>query len=120
HPPPGEAQLARYRLLETVRQYSRDRLREAGEEAAVRRRHWEFFLGLAEQAEPALLGAAQGVWLERLEYERENLRSALAWSIEQGEVEGGLRLAAALGQFWYVRGYLTEGREQLAALLALP
>src|SRR5205823_7140008 len=90
----------RYRLLETVRQYARDRLLEAGEAAAVRGRHRDWFLALAEQAEPELRGPEQVVWLERLEREHDNLRAALAWSGAQGEGEAGLRLGGALKRFW--------------------
>jgi predicted ATPase/class 3 adenylate cyclase len=106
----------RYRLLETVRQYARDRLLDAGE-AGVRSRHLEFFVRLAEQAEPELKGPDQVAWLDRLEREHDNLRAALAWSREA--VENGLRLGGALAEFWAVRGYWTEGQEQLAGLLAL-
>jgi non-specific serine/threonine protein kinase len=69
---------ARYRLLETVRQYARDRLLEAGEAEAVRGRHAGWCLALAEEAEPALVGDNQREWLDRLEREHDNLRAALA------------------------------------------
>jgi predicted ATPase/class 3 adenylate cyclase/uncharacterized protein HemY len=110
----------RYRLLETVRQYARDRLLEAGEAAAVRGRHRDWCLALAEEAEPKLGGPEQVVWLDRLEREHDNLRAALAWTGAQGECEVGLRLGWALWGFWVVRGYVGEGREHLARLLALP
>jgi predicted ATPase/class 3 adenylate cyclase/DNA-binding SARP family transcriptional activator len=111
---------ARYRLLETVRQYSGDRLLEAGETAAVRGQHTDFFVRLAEQAEPELPGVEQTAWLERLEREHDNLRAALTWSRAEGQGEAGLRLGGALWWYWAVRGYLGEGREHLAGLLALP
>jgi predicted ATPase/DNA-binding SARP family transcriptional activator len=110
----------RYRLLETVRQYARDRLLEAGEVEAVRSRHLGFFLRMAEETEPELYGPEQAAWLERLGREHDNLRAALVWSGAQGQEEAGLRLCGALGRFWEVRGYLGEGREHLAGLLALP
>jgi predicted ATPase/class 3 adenylate cyclase len=100
----------RYRLLETVRQYARDRLLEAGEAAAVRTRHLEFFLNWAEQ----------GPGHERLEAEHDNLRAALGWSGAQGQGEAGLRLGGALWGFWEMRGYWREAREYVAGLLALP
>jgi predicted ATPase/DNA-binding SARP family transcriptional activator len=114
-PAPG-----RYRLLETMRQYARDRLLEAGEAAVVRGRHYEWCLALAEEAEPELYGAEQTAWLDRLEREHDNLRAALGWSGAHGEGKAGLRLGGALRWFWSVRGYWTEGREYLAGLLALP
>lgn len=110
----------RYRPLETVRQYARDRLLEADEAEAMRGRHLEFFVRLAEQAEPKLRGPEQIEWLDRLEREHDNLRAALAWSGAQGQVEAGLRLGGVLAGFWGVRGYGTEGREHLSGLLALP
>jgi predicted ATPase/class 3 adenylate cyclase len=109
----------RYRLLETVRQYARDRLLEAGEAAVVRRRHRDGFLALAE-AERDLSGVHHRASLDRLEREHDNLRAALGWSVAQGEGDEGLRLANALGWFWSDRCYWTEGQEHLAALLALP
>jgi predicted ATPase len=115
-----EGQEERYRLLETVRQYGRDRLRESGEGEAVRRRHHDFFLTLAEEEGSKLGGPEQLQVLDRLEREHDNLRAALAWSGAQGQGEAGLRLAAALWHFWQVRGYVGEGRENLAGMLALP
>src|SRR5207249_12238888 len=71
---------SRYRMLETVRQYARDRLLEAGEAAAVRDRHRDWFVALAERAEPRLRwGAKQVTWMDRLETEHGNLRAALEW-----------------------------------------
>ena len=111
---------ARYRLLETVRQYARDRLLEAGQAEAVRDRHRDWFLALAEEAGPKLYGPEPGAWMDRLEREHDNLRAALAWSEAQEQGEVGLRLGGALWWFWHVRGYWTEGREHLAGMLALP
>jgi predicted ATPase/DNA-binding SARP family transcriptional activator len=116
----GGGEEARYRILETVRQYGREKLEESGEQAAVRRLHAGFLLRLAEIAEPALVGPEQGEWLKRLETEHDNLRAALAWLREEGEVEQGLRLGGALWRFWWLQDHLTEGRAQLEALLALP
>jgi predicted ATPase/class 3 adenylate cyclase len=110
---------ARYRMLETIRQYARDKLFESGEGERIRNQHLDFFLRLAEEALPELDSAEQVMWLNRLETEHENLRAALDWS-QQSEsgVEVGLRLADALGEFWSIRGYLTEGRERISAVLA--
>jgi predicted ATPase/DNA-binding SARP family transcriptional activator len=106
----------RYRLLETLREYAAEQL-TSEEQAAVAQRHARFFLALAEVAEPELARAEQGEWLDRLEREHDNLRAALLWSIDQGEVETGLRLGGALWRFWSVRGHWAEGRERLAQLL---
>jgi predicted ATPase/DNA-binding SARP family transcriptional activator/DNA-binding CsgD family transcriptional regulator len=116
----AEAQGAvRYRMLEPIRQYARERLEESEEAEAIQRRHAEFFLALAEEAEPEVEGPQQAAWLERLEAEHDNLRAALSWSLERGEeAELGLRVAGALGQFWYLRGYLGEGRRWLEEALA--
>jgi tetratricopeptide (TPR) repeat protein len=108
---------ARYRMLETVQQYGRERLREAGEVEAVRRRHRDWYLELAERAEPRLLGEEQAAWLDRLEQEHANLRAALTWSVESGGTEAALRLVGALWRFWAVRGYFQEGRGWLEAAL---
>lgn len=109
----------RYRLLQTVRQYARDRLFEAGEAERLRRRHGQFFRHLAEEAYSWLHGPEQAEWLNRLETEHDNLRAAMAWSAESSDGEVGLQIGAALGLFWMVRGHFTEGREWLAKLLGL-
>jgi predicted ATPase len=108
----------RYRMLETIRQYSRGKLAETGETAPFQVRHRDWFLDLAEQAEGRLRGPEQGEWLDRLEQEHDNLRLALQHSVESGASECALRLAAALWRFWHVRGYVQEGRERLAAALS--
>jgi non-specific serine/threonine protein kinase len=108
----------RYGLLETVRQYALERLREAGEEAAVRDRHLAWCLALVEQAEPRLTGPEQADWLARLEAEHDTLRAALAWAAESGAVERGSRLASGLWRFWFMRGRLGEGLQWLEAVIA--
>jgi predicted ATPase/class 3 adenylate cyclase len=110
---------ARYRLLETVRQYGWDRLVELSETADVRTRHRDWYLHLAERADPKLRGPEQGVWGRRLEAEHDNLRAALEWSkTEEGDADAWLRLAGALHWFWFMRNYLSEGRERLEEALA--
>ena len=109
----------RYELLETVRHYARDRLWERGEEARLSRRHVDCMLALAEQAESRLTSGDQQVWLERLETEHENLRTALSWSCaNDGNTTDGLRLASSLGWFWSTRGHYREGRRWLSILMA--
>jgi predicted ATPase/DNA-binding SARP family transcriptional activator len=110
----------RFMMLETIREFGLERLAESGGAELTRQRHRDYFLGLAEQAEPELKGSGQEKWLTRLEEEHDNLRAALDWCREHGDGEAGLRLGGALWQFWEVRGYLTEGRERLTQLLALP
>lgn len=110
----------RYRLLETLRQYGSERLRESGEEVAVRDRHLAWFLALAEQADPEFYRAGQAAWYDRLETEIDNVRAGLEWSkTESIRLAAGLRLAGALWRFWYTRGHLTEGWERLVGLLEL-
>ena len=109
----------RYRLLETVRQYGRDRLQEAGETERTTTRHRDWFLLLAERAERQLQGAEQRIWLDVLELDHDNLRLALEWCRTTGDdPEYWLRLAAALYKFWEVRGYWSEGRMWLGGALA--
>lgn len=108
---------ARYHLVETVRQYCRDKLRESGE-AGVYERHRNWFLQLVERAKPELQGPDQRHWLNRLEQEHDNLRAALQWSqMEPGSGEAGLTLVAGLWRFWEVHGYLIEGRGWLERML---
>jgi tetratricopeptide (TPR) repeat protein len=116
----GENGQGRYHLLETVRQYARDRLMESGGAGQTpRERHRDHFLALAEEAKPKLRGPEQGLWLERLESEHDNLRAALEWCLEDEEgVEAGLRLSGALSVFWQTRGHVSEGRAGSAAALS--
>jgi tetratricopeptide (TPR) repeat protein len=109
----------RYGLLETVREYARDRLRALGEESIVRARHAGWYCDLAQTAAQHLRAADQMAWLERLEAEHDNLRAALTWALESRATEQGLRLAASLARFWGTRGHLSEGRRWLARLLAV-
>lgn len=106
----------RYRMLETVRQYALDRLRESGEEARWRGSHLASFAALAEEFFEAKEGPDQASWFARLASEHDNLRAALAWSVRSNPPEG-LRLAAALDVFWRISGHATEARGWLARLL---
>ncbi len=107
----------RYRLLETIRQYARDRLHDAGGGSAVRDRHLDYFLRLAEEAEPQLRRGEQVAWLDRLEGELDNVRLALEWSLA-ARVDDGLRLAGALLWFWHIRGHRNEGIDWVKQLVA--
>ena len=108
----------RYRLLETVRQYGRERLEEAGEAARAREQHAGYYLAVAEEAEPELKGDRQVAWLERLETEHGNLRVAMAWLLERGESDLAARLGWALWLFWGIRTHLTEGRRSMERALS--
>ena len=98
----------RYRLLETVRQYARDKLMEAGEAEQMRNRHLDYFVQLTEYAEQELLEEAALRWIHRLEAEYDNLRAAFEWGMEINVVSV-LKMAHSLQYFWYRRGYETEG-----------
>ncbi|MFL5731597.1 MAG: ATP-binding protein [Chloroflexia bacterium] len=137
----------RFWMLETIHEYAREKLDESGEAAAMRKAHALYFMGLAEEAEPHLLGEEQAGWFGRLEDEQDNLRAALWWASEQGAggtashqgsqgepeasdrglnaeaaeaAEVGLRIAWAILRYWVVRGLHTEGREHFARLLSMP
>ena len=110
---------ARYRLLETLRQYGHERLVEAGEEEAARRRHQAWYLTLAERADAGLIGPQQAAWLDRMEREHDNVRAVLAWSLERGDGSLAAQIGARIWRFWLYRGYLSEGRRWLARALAL-
>jgi predicted ATPase len=110
----------RFTMLETIREYATEQLAASGEEEALQERHAQYFLRLAEEAEPHLYRPAErDSWLERLEPEDANLRVALAWcQASQDRVETGLRLAGALTWYWFFRGSPHEGRTWLEAMLA--
>jgi predicted ATPase len=109
----------RFWLLETIREYAGERLEGSGEAEEVRRTHAKHLLRLAEEAARHLDNPPeQQRWLERLDAELDNVRSALAWSSDGGSSDVGLRLAASLREFWFVRGYYSEGLRWLDSLLA--
>jgi tetratricopeptide (TPR) repeat protein len=108
----------RFGMLETIRELAGERLAAGGEEPAIRNAHARTYLALVEEGGPNRRGAERAAWLEWVGRERENLRAALAWTGTGGEVETGLRLAAAIAPFWVAHGLLDEGKRSLAALLA--
>jgi DNA-binding CsgD family transcriptional regulator/tetratricopeptide (TPR) repeat protein len=108
----------RYGMLEPVRQYALEKLVESGEVEAAKRAHVQYFLALAEEAEPELLGPREMEWYKRLEEEHDNIRAALAYSLEGVEPELGLRLAGAIWWFWHRHGHLSEGIRWLEKGLA--
>ena len=99
--------------------------RESGEEEEIRRQHTLYFLEQAEQATDKLTGKESARWLQRLDEEHDNLRAALHW-VRRATLEGrteaeiGLRLAVSMFRLWYIRGYVSEGREWLLSMLRLP
>ena len=100
----------RFAMLETIREYGRERLGQSGEEAEMRRAHAAFFLALVEAAEAPLLGPQQLIWLDRLEAEHDNLRAALEETAEGGRPSEFLAFAVHCWRFWWPRGYWTEAR----------
>jgi predicted ATPase len=143
--PAGEPRLS---MLATIREYGLERLKAAGEAAAVRCAHALYYLRLAEEADRRMPGSEEPAWLDRLEQEHDNLRAALHWALDAGRgdvpdsgkhsragldsatmipmagppipTEIALRLAGALRRFWLVRGHFREGRQWLDQVLALP
>jgi predicted ATPase/transcriptional regulator with XRE-family HTH domain len=108
----------RYRMLEPVRQYAREKLEESGEAEASSRRHAGYYLALAERAEPLIRGHEQVRWLDRLEAENDNLRAAIGWSLEAGEAQTAARFGWALGMYWVMRARHGEGRLLMEQTLA--
>ncbi|HEX5839824.1 MAG TPA: tetratricopeptide repeat protein [Anaerolineales bacterium] len=108
----------RYRFLEPIRQYARDKLNETRESNLIQDRHLNYYLSVAEEAEPYLFGAGQQDWKNRLELDHDNLRVALAWSLESNQIEAGLKMAGALAWFWHGKGHLSEGNLWLEKFLA--
>jgi tetratricopeptide (TPR) repeat protein len=110
----------RFQMLETIRDYATEKLEAEPDAEEVRRRHGEYFLDQATRAEPHLVGVDQKEWLDRFDHDHDNIRSALRWSVQVGEIEAGQRAAGALWRFWHQRGHLAEGRRKLEHLLSDP
>ena len=109
----------RFSMLEKIREYATEQLEASGEEATMQERHAHYFLRLSEETEPHLSRSGWESWLEGLSREDANLSAALAWSkANEDAVETGLRLAGALYYYWFLRGYLHEGRTWLEGMLA--
>jgi predicted ATPase len=112
----------RYVMLETIREYGLEVLASTGEIEVARQVHAAYYLALAEEAAPHLLGAEQSKWLSYLEQEHENLRAALNFLLERSiggteQAERALRLCTALRWFWYIRGDVREGSDFLERAL---
>jgi len=104
-------------MLETIRDYAADELQRSGEQSEFARRHADFFLALAEEAAPNLLGPDRDPWLARLARDRDNMRAAIDWATSVGDIGTALRLSTALMTFWHLRDQMTEGRLVLESLL---
>jgi predicted ATPase len=116
---PGPDGEFRFGMLETVREYALDKLDEDPLEAdRARRLHAQYFLQLAEAAEPHFTSIERYAWLPRLAAERDNLRAALAWSKIQTDLDSELRFVGALAWYWYFDGHFSEGRAQAEHALA--
>lgn len=109
---------ARYRLLEPIRQYAREKLHDAGEQEILAARHLGWCVALGERMERELAGPNQADGFLRLDREHDNLRAALEFALHSGQRESGLRLAAALDRFWLLGGHSIEGRGWFKQLLA--
>ena len=107
----------RFTMLETVREYAAERLDDGGEKEQAERFHADYFLSLAERAEPYLEGSEQAPWLKVLEREHDNIRAAYHYYLHAGDIVSLVSLAGALRRFWYLQGYLAEGRTWLATTL---
>lgn len=112
-PPDDEPRLT---MLVTLREFAAEQLRDSEEVVAIQHAHAAYYLHLEETASK-LFGPEQKTWLDRLELEHDNLRAALQWALEQDEAELALRLSSALGRFWLLRGYLSEGNGWMTLVL---
>ncbi|WP_405485647.1 BTAD domain-containing putative transcriptional regulator [Nocardia sp. NBC_00511] len=110
----------RYRMLETIKQYSRNRLVEAGEEDSARHAHLAYFTGLVETAEPHLRRAEQLTWLATLDAEHDNIAAAMRGALATGDAAEAMPLAAAGGWYWWLSGRKAEGLEFVVAAAELP
>jgi predicted ATPase/class 3 adenylate cyclase len=113
----GELRLT---MLETIRDYGRERLKRSGEAREVELRHATYFLAIAEHAATLLLASEQDRWLEALDRDLDNIRAVIRWALDSGETDIGLRLASSLLWFWLYRNLVKEGRRHLTGLLAVP
>jgi predicted ATPase/DNA-binding CsgD family transcriptional regulator len=112
----GEPRLA---MLETIGEFATEMLRHAGEAEDAQRAHAAYYLVWAEKAAQGLAGTEQRTWLERIDREHDNLRAALSWVLQRRDAETALRLAGALGRYWFLRGHWSEGRRWMEGSLAM-
>jgi predicted ATPase len=117
--PVGGGAHPRFEMLETIREYAGEQYEDADEAEAVAARHAACFLAMAEAAASKRSPGSIAAGFARLDLEHDNLRAALRWAAEQGDAHLGLRLAAALARFWFLRGHYAEGRAWLDRFLAM-
>jgi predicted ATPase/class 3 adenylate cyclase len=110
----------RFLMLQTIREFGAERLAETGESDAIRNRHLQAYLALAQQAGPKLFGRERKDWLDRLEIEHDNFRVALDWAVAKGDARSAMRLGGTLWRFWQMRGHIHEGRVRMTQVLAMP
>src|SRR2546428_3244154 len=110
----------RFLMLQTIRDFAAERLGESGEAHSIRDRHLQAFIALAQQAQPHLFGPQRKEWLDRLQEDHDNFRSALEWAVASGNPQEAMRLGAAFWRFWQMRGPLHEGRRRMDDVLAIP
>lgn len=108
----------RYGMLDTIREYSLEQLAASGSQERLLKRHADYYVRLGEQAEATLLGTSQSAVYDQLQNEQDNIREALKWLLESGEIELVMRLAGSIWQFWQERGNIGEGRSWLERGLA--
>ena len=119
-PVPGAIEAPRFSMLATIREYAADRLGSRSDAEAIRRRHAETYLALVEQTAPLQFGPQGKLLFDRLEQDHDNLRLALDWALERGEVGYALRFVAGMWRFWQMRGHLLEAWDRVQRVLALP
>jgi predicted ATPase len=107
----------RFIMLETLREYALEQLEALGQTKTARRQHWTYYLNLVEAIEPPPKEPDLPTWMKQLEEEHDNLRAALKWTLEQGEVEIALRIAGAVWKLWQIHGHVEEGDEWMKTIL---
>lgn len=115
----GEEESPRFRMLETLREYGLEQLRAQQEDAATWRSYTDYYVALAEEAEPHLYDSSQQTWVPLLTQEHENLVNALQWLLATSQGEAAVRLSSALWRFWWIRGLISEGATFLQQALAI-
>jgi predicted ATPase len=103
----------RFEMLKTIREYGIDRLQRSGEAAHIWRRYADYYMALADAAEPQLTGPLQAEWLTRLELDCDNVRAVLTWALAEGDASLALRLGGSIWRFWQKHGHISEGRDWL-------
>ncbi len=113
----GQQSEERFAMLETIREYALEMLREAGEEKIFRDRHAAFFLQRAQRSRHELLRGDQKLWIGMLDADHDNFRGAINWLLASGNAEHAAGIGSSLMRFWIIQSYLTEGREWLEKIL---